>query len=57
MINTDEKWLETAATLLSLNQYFPQRDKLIERTANMKAHIKRDYISDTYDEMLCYSLI
>ena len=55
--DANEKWLEIAATLLSLSQYFPQRDKLIERTANMKSHIEKDYISQTYDEMFYFSLI
>ncbi len=55
--DANEKWLETAATLLSLNYRFQQQDKLIERTANMKSHIEKDYISETYDEMLNYGLI
>ncbi len=56
-IKVDSKWLETAATLLSLSHHFPQQDKLIEKTANMKSHIEKKYIANTYEEMLHYNLI
>lgn len=57
IVDANEKWLETAATLLSLSRYFPQPDILIERTANMKSHIEKEYIVDAYLDMASLRLI
>lgn len=55
--NADEKWLETISTLMSLCYRFTNHDKLIDRVADMKIHINREFISQACDELLYYGLI
>lgn len=40
----DTEWLESAATLLSLSNYFKDRPCLLDRTMNMKDHIPKNTI-------------
>lgn len=53
----DLKWLETAATLISLTSYFRERNSLIEKTANMKEHISKTEIESALEELEAKALI
>jgi uncharacterized protein YwgA len=44
-------WLEAAATLLSLSEYFKDRDCLLTRTTNMKHHIPKKEIESILKEL------
>lgn len=47
----DTEWLEAAATLLSLNTRFNDKQVLLERVMNMKSHINPEKVVMTLEEL------
>jgi uncharacterized protein YwgA len=47
----DTTWLESAATLLSLTEYFGDRQALIEKVSNMKEHISKTDIESALADL------
>jgi uncharacterized protein YwgA len=55
--NKNVEWLEVASTLLSLHKYFADRESLLDRAANMKAHIPSETIDLVLTELERIKLI
>ena len=55
--NRDTEWFEVASTLLSLHEYFRDRESLSNRTANMKERIPIETIQSVLNELEHLKLI
>ena len=55
--NRDTEWFEVASTLLSLHEYFRDRESLSNRTANMKERIPIETIQSVLNELEYLKLI
>lgn len=55
--NSDSEWLEVASTLLSLSEYFRDRESLLGRTASMKQRIPIETIQFVLNDLEHLKLI
>ncbi|MFY9870141.1 MAG: hypothetical protein WAK17_10515 [Candidatus Nitrosopolaris sp.] len=55
--NRNSEWLEVASTLLSLREYFRDRESLLNRTANMKERIPFETVLSVLNELEHLKLI